>query len=109
MTVGLPNTCPVLAVFRLNPLVQLHWRDFDGDWVLFEALSGQTHQLDAVTAAVLMCFESGASLSRPDLLATLAIDFGITMPATEAAPIWAVLDQLAALGLVIPHTPNAAV
>lgn len=96
-------------VHQLNPLIQLYWRQFDDYWVLFEALSGQTHQMSSVTAAVLMCYEAGPPLSTAALLAALGADFGISIDATQAAQILVVVDQLAALGLIIPVTDHVAV
>ena len=52
MVEGLIDMALGQAVYRLNPMVQLHWRQFGDDWVLFEALSGQTHQMAGVTVAV---------------------------------------------------------
>ena len=97
------------AAYKLNPLIQLHWRQLDGDWLIFEVLSGQTHQIDKVTAAVLMCFEASTALSFAELLLVLAHEFGITVDDAGAPPIASVLDRLAALGLITPPTLHAAV
>lgn len=109
MNEGSPATGLARPAHQLNPLVQLHWRQFDDDWVLFEALSGQTHQMAGVTAAVLMCYETASSLSSAALLAALARDFDIAVEARQAVSLLAVVDQLAALGLVIPVAAHVAV
>lgn len=109
MSQGPPASGFARPVHRLNPLVELHWRQFGDDWVVFEALSGQTHQMAGVTAAVLMCYETGPPLSTAALMADLCADFGITLDAAQAVPVLAVVDQLAALGLIIPITAHAAV
>lgn len=100
-----------LALWRLNPKINLHWRHLDGAWVLFEVLSGQTHQLDHASAAVLMCFESGQALTAAQLLAALRSDFGMLLhPAANDQcdhalashpTIAAALDQFIALGLIV--------
>lgn len=92
---------PALA-YRLNPRVQLHWRQFGNDWILFEALSGQMHQMSRVTAAVLMCYETGHALTEGDLQVMLRLDFEVVMPAAQTALPGAVADQLQGLGLLIP-------
>jgi PqqD family protein of HPr-rel-A system len=38
----------------------LHWRRWGDEWVVFSAGSGQTHKLDALSAAVLLICEEGA-------------------------------------------------
>ena len=97
------------AVYKLNPLTQLHWRQLDGDWLIFEVLSGQTHQIDKVTAAVLMSFEAGEALSFAELLLVLGDEFSVIVDGAGAAPIASVLDRLSALGLIQPSTVHAAV
>lgn len=109
MTDSSLTAAPGQAAFKLNPLIQLHWRQFDGDWVVFEVLSGQTHQIDKVTAAVLMSFEAGKALSFTELLVVLAREFKIIVDDAGAAPIVSVLDRLSALGLIQPPTLHAAV
>lgn len=109
MNQGSPVAGLTRPVYQLNPLVQLHWRQFDDNWVLFEALSGQTHQMAGMTAVVLMCYETAPSLSTAALLAALGADFDITVDATQAIPVLAVVDQLAALGLIVPVAAHVAV
>ena len=43
--------------WQINALVTLHWRDWNGEWVVFDVGSGQTHQMDTLTATVLMLLE----------------------------------------------------
>ena len=100
---------PGQAAYKLNPLIQLHWRLFDEDWLIFEVLSGQTHQIDKVTAAVLMSFEAGKVLSFSELIGVLAREFNIIVDNAGAAPIASVLDRLCALGLIQPPTLHAVV
>lgn len=97
--------------WRLNPKVNLHWRHLDDSWVVFEVLSGETHQLDHSTAAVLMCFEPGQALTAPQLLGALRSDFSMLLPHANSGQadralaghpaIAAALDQFIALGLII--------
>lgn len=110
MIVGSPATGLARPVYRLNPRVQLHWRQFGDDWVLFEALSGQTHQMSGLTVAVLMCYETGPPLSTVELFTTLGAEFGVSeFDVLQAASVLAVFDQLAALNLIIPVVSHVAV
>ena len=43
--------------WQLSPLVALHWRRWDDEFVVFDVGSGQTHQLAPYTAATLMMLE----------------------------------------------------
>ena len=62
--------------WRLNPLIDLHWRVWEADCVAFESVSGETAVIDALEAAALSCFDEGpCSLSR--LLASLSQDLGV--------------------------------
>ena len=49
------------ATWRLAPQVALHFRRWDHDWLLFDEGSGQTHQIDTLTALGLMVLEAGAA------------------------------------------------
>lgn len=42
--------------YRLRPVVKLHWATWDGEYVVFEESSGQTHLLDAIRALMLDFF-----------------------------------------------------
>ena len=84
---------------RLNPATHLRWREFDGEWVVYDAGSGQTHHLDAFSATVLTLIES-APLSEGQLLATLAEHLGAADPGPLPATLSSILQQLEALGLI---------
>lgn len=60
---------------RLNPLVELHWRDWGEDSVVLEARSGQLFEFDALSAALMGYFESGLT-SEAEVLAELQADLG---------------------------------
>lgn len=94
-------------MLRINPLIKLHWRQFDDDWVVFESLSGQTHQMVPLTAAILMSFESGLPLSIPELITTLETDFDFEVDEFQIPAITLVVGQLAALGIVVTMTDHA--
>ena len=91
--------------WALNPCVQLHWRLIDSEWLLYEDLSGGTHSVDHLSAAVLTCFESGTVLDLHELLAQLAADLAIDVTPDQAGTV---LQQFQALGLLLPANPTSA-
>jgi len=90
------NLAPVL--FRLNPAVGLHWRHWDSDWVVFDVASGNTHQLDELTACALLCLEEGP-LHDDALVAEVAAATSLPEEAIRLALQGAVVE-LIQLGLV---------
>ncbi len=56
-----PDRLPVLFVLlRANPAVQLHWRHWDRDWIVFDEASGNTHAMGELAACALLCLDEGA-------------------------------------------------
>lgn len=90
--------------WRLERRAELHWRHFDGEWVVFETASGDTHQFDSISAAVLMCLES-----EPQDLDSLcsAIAAELNLGAVDDLPrrIEQLIEQLTRLELVEPFAP----
>lgn len=92
--------------WMLHPLVRLHWRQIDGEWLVHEGLCGATHMIDLLSAAVLTCLEARVPLTMTDLLDQLRTD--LSMDATSDQ-VGATVRQLAALSLVMSvATPAAA-
>ena len=94
----------VEPVWRLNPLVALDWRDWGGDAVVYEACSGQTHQLDPLTAAVV------ARLAvQPESRAGLCAYLEDTIDASErdqlGATLLGVIDRLQSMGWLQTTSP----
>lgn len=90
-----------LQRWRVNPTVQLHWRDWGDASVAFEAISGETHLFDPLAAAVMACIEGGET-SREALVATLAGDLELTDNHTLSVAVCEVLDRLKKLGWITP-------
>lgn len=61
--------------WRVNPVVEFHWRTWDDESVVLEARSGQIFRLDALGAALMACLED-APATEEQLVATLAADLG---------------------------------
>lgn len=91
-------------IWHLNPLLKLHWRDWGGDAVVLESTSGQTHQLDRLTAAVVAAFEESPATSA-DLCARLATDLSDVDAVQLQALILPIIDRLALMGWLRPALP----
>lgn len=87
--------------WRLNPLVQLHWRQLDDEWVAFEAVSGESTVMDALEAAVVACFEE-APRRRTELLAALAADLAVDPGLGLADRVDTVVQECLARGWLEP-------
>ena len=85
-------------LLQLHPAVDLHWRHWDSDWVVFDAISGGTHQMDEFTACTLLCIEDGP-LADEALITEVATTTAVPEDAVRLA-LRPVLDRLAGLGLV---------
>ena len=90
----------------LNPQLVLHWRQIDGEWLLYDDLSGATHMIDYLSAVVLTCFESRVPQDMNDLIAQLATDLALDVTAALAA---AVVQQFLALDMLLPEIRAASV
>ncbi len=83
--------------WRLNPLVDLHWRVWDTDCVAFEAVSGTTAVIEPFDAAVMSLFDSGAqSLDALVQAVATEMDLPADEPATEH--VQGVVEQFLARG-----------
>ena len=89
------------VIFRLNPLAALSWRSFGDEWVVFDAASGQTHQMDALHAAVLTTFEQAPTHLR-GLLERLRADFDVQPGAELPGSLRDIADRFTSLGLIEP-------
>lgn len=90
----------------LHPQVALHWRQIDGEWLVYEDQTGATHMIDGLSAAVLTCFESRTDLSMTDLSAQLATDLALNVAPDQLATA---VRQFSALGLLLPSPSPATV
>lgn len=86
------------VLLRLNPAVCLHWRRWDSEWIVFDVASGNTHQLDELTACALLCLEEG-TLQVEALVAEVAAATSSPEEAIRPA-LQAAIAQLTRLGLV---------
>jgi PqqD family protein of HPr-rel-A system len=92
------------TVWRLQPLRDLHWRRWDDEFVVFDLGSGETHLFDALTAAALMCFDSGP-LDLDGLTAQIAAELALPRDEGLSPALSELIEGLSRLGLVEPNTP----
>lgn len=79
-------------------MVRLHWRHFDGDWIVFESASGATHQLTPLSAFVAHALEDGPT-GTDTLAEQAAAAIGSTDPQAVRAAVREVLGQFRKLGI----------
>lgn len=85
--------------WQLIPLVSLHWRRWDDDFVVFDVGSGQTHQLPAYTAATLMMLElNSGDLIR--LTSRVSIELGVADDTDLADIVGEAVHDLQTVGLI---------
>lgn len=85
--------------WRLDRRAVLHWRRFEDEWVVFDSGSGDTHRLDIVSAAALMCLESEPN-DLGGLLAVLASELDLPVEEGLSSKLESLLQQLSILGLI---------
>jgi len=90
-------------VWALNPLSSFRWRRWDDDWVVFDAGSGSTHQVDALTAVTLMCLECGPS-DLSNLEEQIAEELELPRGEKLSRVLRGVIERVHALGLIEPIT-----
>ena len=85
--------------WRLDSLVELHWRQLDGEWLVFDSGSGDTHHFDVISAAVLICLEAGAE-DPSSLCEVLAEELQLSKSEELSGRIEGLLEQLLRLRLI---------
>ncbi len=86
-------------VWQLSPLVALHWRRWDDEFVVFDVGSGQTHQLPALTAATLMMLELNSN-DIVELTSRVSIELGIADDKDFANAVGEAVHDLQIAGLI---------
>lgn len=51
----------ITSRWKINPFVDLHWRTWNNETVLFDSASGDTHLLEPITVEVLKFIEASDS------------------------------------------------
>lgn len=86
-------------VWQLNPLVALHWRCWDDEFVVFDDGSGQTHQLSPLTAASLMMLEL-ASAEKSELVSRVSAELMLANDGQLSGIVTEALLALQVAGLI---------
>lgn len=95
---GTPAATKAVDPARLHPSVSLHWRQWEGDWVVFDEASGGTHRLDRLSAFVLSALEAGPV--APSHLVDELVEATNDSRGSVQASIERVLRDLADHGLI---------
>ena len=90
-----------MPAWQLNPLVDLHWRLWGTDCLVFEATSGTTSAVDPLDAAVMSFFDEGPR-SLDDLVSQVAGDLGATVDSGVEELVRGVVEQFLARGWLQP-------
>ena len=88
--------------WQLNPECRLHWRCWDGECILFNAASGQTHLLNRVGSAALRLLEQGPH-TELELQQQLARELDLMIDDEVCAYIKTMMVNMDDLGLIEPR------
>ena len=86
-------------LWRLDSLTELHWRQLDGEWLVFDSGSGDTHRFDVISASVLIRLEAGVQ-DVISLCEVLAGELQLSNSEDLSGRIEGLLEQLFRLGLI---------
>jgi len=92
------------VAWQLNELACLRWRCWNDEWVVYDIGSGQTHQMDTLTAVTLMMIEA-AALDDCELVSRVATELLIPSHAELSDALNGVLERLATAGLIESVVP----
>lgn len=85
--------------WHLNALVTLHWRCWDNEWAVFDVGSGQTHQMDTLTAVTLMIVEA-SPVDLHELVSRVADELLVPGQTELSSALSGILERLVAAGLI---------
>ena len=85
--------------WHLNVLASLHWRCWNNEWAVFDVGSGQTHQMDTLTAVTLMMLEA-SPVHLPELVSRVAEELLIPCDQELSTALSGALQGLVAAGLI---------
>lgn len=86
-------------MWRLNPKSTLHFRRWGHEWVVFDVASGQTHEMDSISAVVLMHCENGW-ISLSDIVSGVKTDLELSSSEPLEERVLALLAQFSGLELI---------
>lgn len=77
----------------------MHYRHWGHEWVVFDVGSGQTHEMDTISAVALMHCENGW-IRLPEIAAGVATDLALPLTAHLSDSLLPLLNQFTNLGLL---------
>lgn len=86
-------------IWKLNAMASLKWRCWNDEWAIFDVGSGQTHQMDSLTAATLMIVEA-APAQLTDLILQISEDFLVPSDKNLSDVLAIILTRLEDTGLI---------
>lgn len=92
------------VVWRLLPIRRLHWREWGGDSVVYDELSGQTHQFSPLAAAIIAWLEE-RPYSTAQLTSAIAGELRLPPDADLQQAIADALEQFRELAWIEPLKP----
>lgn len=81
----------------------MHYRHWGNEWVVFDVGSGQTHEMDTMSAVSLMHCENGW-ISLSGITDGLMADLGLSSPNVLTDSLASLLNQFTNLGLLEHRT-----
>ena len=94
------------SVWRVPEPSGLHWRDWDGEHVVYHEASGDTHRFNDVGASALRLL-TGRSMTASDLVAALGADLPAGDRAALAQTVDELIERLRDLGLIEPQDDSS--
>jgi PqqD family protein of HPr-rel-A system len=91
-------------VWRIAAETPLSWRAWDGDYVVFDPATGQTHLLDVLAAETLKALAQ-APATRDELIERLAASADLPKDGSLAELVRSLIARFDALGLIEPLAP----
>lgn len=97
---SLPRLRPQ-AVVQVRSIVDLHWRDWGETSVVLESRSGQIHECDPLSAAVMACVEDNPA-SAAEIARVLASDVTLEADVEFEQQVADILQHFLQLGWIEP-------
>ena len=85
--------------WQLRSLVELHWHRWDDEWVAFDVGSGQTHQMDTLSAVTLLFLENSPADAQ-ELATQVAKELRIPESSEYLNSLGDILGRLETSGLI---------
>jgi PqqD family protein of HPr-rel-A system len=92
---------PPTTTWKVTGDGDLHWRCWQGDYIVFNPLSGNTHLLDIVAGKLLLAILAG-QMATDELTEQVSTFLEVEADTKLLAHVVSILEKLDELGLVEP-------